>query len=552
MRFMSVPVHKTILLLVLSVACSCRPGKMAVQLSDIGSYIQERPDSALAALEMIGRDALRKKRDMANYSLLYAMALDKNYIDTTDLSIIEPAVGYFSRNGSPDEKLKSYYYQGIINYNAHRLNDAAVSFHTAERYAAESRDMKYKGLLYSMFACVYRDTYNAAGYIKYIQKAKDFYNECGDRQNADICLYELACAEMGQSHYEAADSLFALARQAMHADTLMMKLILSRHAKAKIFKTLAEPLKAIDLLECKKKDYRQEWSPEDYCMYAYALASTGDLTKSDRITDALDRSEIIDASSKCYWQYRISKIKKDYKKSLSSFEYVIKVQDSILTDALSSTVMESIKDFEVSEVQKHKIQSQINLMLSVIIALLFIIVAGIASLWLRKYRKSKEMEVNRLLNIVSEMQRTIIAQEENSQNELSRLRAAYLHEIKSHMNSALEFNVLLQGNIDNQFLLNNLKTSFPDYINDPEAQKSIEKKINGYLNNIIYDLRKDYPDIKDKDILFYCFHILGFSSSMIATIMKISMSNYYVRKKRLKEKICKNQSPDADKYIGYL
>lgn len=548
-------IHKTGLLFVLPLAFSCCSRNISDRLNDIGSYIQERPDSALTALEMIDKGRLRNKRDIAYYSLLYATALDKNYIDTTDLSIIEPAVEYFSKNGSPDEKLKAYYYQGVINHNANKLNNAAISFHTAELYAAESSDMKYKGLLYSMFACVYRDTYNTSGYIKYIQKAEDLYIECGDRQNADKCLYDMACAKMGHSAYSQADTLFSLAAGKMRGDTLMMGLILSEHAKTKIFKIPAEPAETINLLECKKSSYRQEWSAEDWYLYAYAVASTGDLSRSDRITHVLDSNENIDDLSKYYWKYRISKAKGDYKNALNSFETVVRKQEQALEDALSSTVMETIKDFETIEAQKHKTRSRINMLLSIIITLVFMLVGVIALLWFRKYRENKETEVNRLLNLASETQNEIKQQKENSQKELLRLRSAYLNEIKGHMNSAQEFNILLQGNVhdsDNQFLLNKLKSAFPDYLNDPEAQKSIEKKINSYMNNIISNLRKDYPEINDTEVLFYCFHVLGFSSSAIASVMKISMSNYYVRKSRLKEKIAREHYPNTDKYISHL
>ena len=84
---------------------SCRD----VRLSDIESYIDDRPDSALAAIRAIDTTALRGRAVKAKYSLLHAMALDKNYIDTSDTRIVQPAVDWYSRHGSPEEKLKAYY-----------------------------------------------------------------------------------------------------------------------------------------------------------------------------------------------------------------------------------------------------------------------------------------------------------------------------------------------------------------------------------------------------------------------------------------------------------
>ena len=83
---------------------SCRD----VRLSDIESYIDSRPDSALAAIRQIDTTALRGRAVKAKYSLLHAMALDKNYIDTADTRIVQPAIDWYSRHGSPEEKLTAY------------------------------------------------------------------------------------------------------------------------------------------------------------------------------------------------------------------------------------------------------------------------------------------------------------------------------------------------------------------------------------------------------------------------------------------------------------
>ncbi len=86
---------------------SCGNRAVSAQLDDIESYIQERPDSALAAIEAIDTNSLSTRALAAKYSLLYAMALDKNYIDTTDLSIIEPAVNYYMRHGGASPRVRT-------------------------------------------------------------------------------------------------------------------------------------------------------------------------------------------------------------------------------------------------------------------------------------------------------------------------------------------------------------------------------------------------------------------------------------------------------------
>ena len=71
---------------------SCSERRTMRDLLDIESYIDARPDSALVAIRQIDTLSLNTKAQKAKFALLHAMALDKNYIDTTDLRVIAPAL----------------------------------------------------------------------------------------------------------------------------------------------------------------------------------------------------------------------------------------------------------------------------------------------------------------------------------------------------------------------------------------------------------------------------------------------------------------------------
>ena len=73
----------TLLTAVLLAACGTN--ETARLLDDIESYIRQHPDSALNTLRSIDASHLGSEANRGHYSLLYAMALDKNYIDTTDM-----------------------------------------------------------------------------------------------------------------------------------------------------------------------------------------------------------------------------------------------------------------------------------------------------------------------------------------------------------------------------------------------------------------------------------------------------------------------------------
>ena len=70
----------------------CAPKSVRHTLSDIETFIQERPDSALSILDTMDRVSLTTARSRAHHALLHAMALDKNFIDVSDDSIAQVAV----------------------------------------------------------------------------------------------------------------------------------------------------------------------------------------------------------------------------------------------------------------------------------------------------------------------------------------------------------------------------------------------------------------------------------------------------------------------------
>ena len=65
---------------------------------------------------------------------------DKNCIDTTTFDILQPAIDYYIENGSPDEQLRTYYYQGRIYQNQGDKDSAMQSFMRGKEYCREASD----------------------------------------------------------------------------------------------------------------------------------------------------------------------------------------------------------------------------------------------------------------------------------------------------------------------------------------------------------------------------------------------------------------------------
>ena len=153
-----------LVLVVLLAACSRDTARV---LDEAEGYMQPHPDSALATIRAIDTTTLTTRSLRAHYALLHAIALDKNWIDTTDVGVVMPAVDYYAKHGTADEKMKAYYYLGRIQYNGHDPNSAIISYTQAEIASGESQDEGFKGLLAMSMSDIYKSAHYADKELEY-------------------------------------------------------------------------------------------------------------------------------------------------------------------------------------------------------------------------------------------------------------------------------------------------------------------------------------------------------------------------------------------------
>lgn len=127
-------------IIIFAIAGCDRHSGASEKLNLAESLMDSKPDSALSILNAVNVETLNGKKDKARYALLKSMALDKNYIDTTSLDILQPAIDYYLRKGTADEKLRTYYYQGRIYQNRENNDSAMQSFMRGREYCGQASD----------------------------------------------------------------------------------------------------------------------------------------------------------------------------------------------------------------------------------------------------------------------------------------------------------------------------------------------------------------------------------------------------------------------------
>lgn len=148
--------HIYIIGIILCIASCTRHSHEWEKLQDVETYIVTNADSALVTLQNIQPESLINKEEKAKYALLLSMAMDKNYIDRTDFEVLQPAIDYYSEKGTPDEKLRTYYYQGRIYQNKGDNDLSMKAFINARELKDEITDtLTYANLLVAQGTYLY-------------------------------------------------------------------------------------------------------------------------------------------------------------------------------------------------------------------------------------------------------------------------------------------------------------------------------------------------------------------------------------------------------------
>lgn len=183
---------------------SCGGNRELEALREVESYISEEPAGALAALDSIADAGVRGAEARAKLALLRSMALDKNYVDVTDDSLVSVAVEWYSRHGDADEKLKAYYYQGIVHQNCGDAEAAMESFVKAEAEAAGAGDEVAKGMLYRAMAYIYVTIFDLGRAEEYADRARACYKLAGDMDKYAGALTFLSSIRYARGEHEGA------------------------------------------------------------------------------------------------------------------------------------------------------------------------------------------------------------------------------------------------------------------------------------------------------------------------------------------------------------
>lgn len=553
----------------LLVSCDNRQTKSLLQ--DVETYIQERPDSALRVLRKVDSLTLNTKALRARYSVLFAMALDKNYIDTTALSILEPTVAYYEKFGSPKDKMLSYYYLGRIYSNRKDYPNAVIFYSQALRESSEY-DYYHRGLIYAASADAYNASFNDEEELRNTILAYECFEKIGDK-DLDLSLYKVAQAYHNNERFDVADSLYSLVYSGKDSTSRLALYAMEDLVSNDLYQEKQDVERDLELLEY-VAEHRGNLSLESYYEYAYLLLLAGKESEAENILSQLSNREANGKTMEI--GYRIAECKGQNEEALALLKSMLSHQNDVVKKKLAQSVFKAQSDYyrltaEVSE-QKSTISNQRSIIILItglmIIALLYVIFMKRKSTLIReKDRLTQAVEESeRLLETVrnraneekSEREKDILdlkSRNEREQDKIKDLREMYValyqkrfSEIGKYYDAASSHRLESIKEKAYHDVISSTQALFEEIASGSEGQKKFEARINADLDDIVSKIRSDFPKLKDDDIRFICYLIVGFDTSTISFLMDISKENVRVKKHRLREKLNGYSGPNETLY----
>lgn len=539
--------------------------QIAATLDNVESYINDRPDSALAVLRSVDTTALRTRALRARYSLLRVMALDKCFEDITRPGLLDPAVNWYERHGSADECFKTCHYSGRIAQDRGDKMGAAMGYARAEKLSDKVKDRHALGLMYLAFGSLYNSVHNTQKELEYVEKALDVFQQSEDPLYASA-IAQKALVYHSRQEWSKADSLYRKGIERSEAYPEARHVYLSNYARMKVLQPDKDPSGAISLLDEKRRLSGGTLTPDEAGAYAYAAALLGDRKLSDGLFQQLERMDV-SKNSVLPWQYRRALLDGKTDTALSLLQEMWRVQDSNLQDDLTDSVSSTLQSFYSLQASRERDRRRIILLLSS--TLLLLLTGGYLIILLRKRKIESDRE--RLMTVCDSLRQEldlqadqvaslsdVLQQTQEKHNEqtdqltaqLEEARESYRRECIARLQYAGEVTSIViqheKKRLDNDRAWELLREEL-FYIHHLEKNgEELVRRMDQDLNGAISRLRADL-DLRGKprEVLFLCCCILDIDPIVLIDLFgKKTVDAIYKKRSRMKEKIAALGNPE--------
>ena len=384
-------------------------------LLQVESQIEENPQEALTTLQQIDTDNLSGRRTRAKYSLLYSIALDKNYIDTTDIEILQPAIAYYSKKGTPTDKLKTLYYQGVIYHNRGEQAKAMECYLNALEKGEKSNDILTKARIYVAQGTIYNQLFEFEKNIDANLRAAELFKTAGNNESYFGCMIRALNAYTRNDDIIGADSCIQICKELL--PTVSIKRVGDFYSIYLIYLISEKVHSEIPFIieEYTSVVPEEKW---EYITLAYAYLEIGEYEKA--LTIISKHTDFSNNNHKTRYYSILSEIYENmghYKEALENWRLYQTASDKQFLTIIEQDTqfIEERHALEMEALKKQKAKNQI-ILIGIIIATALVAILMVQ----RKYLRIKSME-KALLEKEREQYNLLYQQAEEEKDKLTDL-----------------------------------------------------------------------------------------------------------------------------------
>lgn len=436
-------------------------------LTQVETFIEEQPDSALTALQRIDVQELAGKEERAKYALLLSMALDKNYVDKTDFEVLQPAIDYYRSHGTATDKLRTYYYEGRIYQNLQKHDELAMQcFVKAVTEGATSDDILTKARVLFTQGRIYSTIYEWDKCIATYLEAAEYFKSMGKTSSYVNCIANVINAYTIIGDSVQAEKYIALAQENLDGCSAKIK----AHFYSCYLTYLANYGQDENEIRTAINDYINisSTSGTDWLSVANAYLKIGDAPAA---MDALSHhGEILNTSQRLKFHALLSQIYKlegRHKEAMDTYEYYV-----ALTDSMEYARVESDIQFveEKHSLELRNLRERARNNRTLLIALLLVITIS-SLLIISRYRLKAKTAEAELAKREKERYMQLYTQMEQERDSLTELL-----EQNKELNQTAKNALLERIGLLNRFFLANITK-------DAKTSKEVDKEIEDLLEN---------------------------------------------------------------------
>lgn len=523
------------------------------------SLISERPDSALNILLKVEPEDLHTRRQRAKQALLLSMALDKNYIDVADDSLISIAYKYYQCHPGKREKMLATYYSGIVNQNAGNTIKAAIDFNQALYLAKELNDNHNAGLSCRHLSTIYSQNYNHSKALTYSEQAVGYFEACAETLSADYARTNVAFQLLSTFQWEESiriidDVINRISYKPLIREALGIKteaLLWGRNDYSGAMACLE--LKSIG---------RQSSDTLTYYGYKALISEALDKQKdADMLFNLAEgyMKTAIDSLTLLDLRARAKRMRRDYKGAYNDLFTATEIQNKEITEVLGNSISSAMEDRYRESYTNQKERNRLTRIIYSVLGMLLLFIIVALCLWARKLRLDRIQDMADIESLNHDLQ---ALQEKNTYFRktadtvildkiqfLQHLSDSYFSWTDEEVRKREKYN----GALTKDEIISLFRKQLGQMRADNSLILSLEQSVNATNGNIVLRLRQEYKEsLKEQDFIILTLLYSGLSIKSIAYYLRMSEPSLRTRKSRYKTLFQEHPVPSSPDFIRLL